>query len=97
MLPKFTKTWKKKVVIIKNKSYNCYTCGDEMIWIEGSLVCLGCGRTWTPSNNYTINSSYTDTYYDTYDTGWSDRDIERIQRENGLSDEDIANGAWIDF
>jgi hypothetical protein len=34
--------------------------------------------------------------YDDNDT-WTEEDKARIQEEEGLSDEDMANGAWIDF
>jgi hypothetical protein len=31
------------------------------------------------------------------DNHWTEEDKRKIQEEEGLSDEDMANGAWIDF
>jgi transposase-like protein len=80
------------------KKYDCFDCGDTMIWEQDSLVCNSCSRTWTPEINYRSNYSNVSSHKsEFYHDEWSPKDIDRIQKENGLSDQDISNGAWIDF
>ena len=75
------------------KRFKCFDCGEDMEWTGESLFCPLCGRTWYPKGNRSSDSSDFDSSDDTY----SQSELDRIQEDNGLSDEDMANGAWIDF
>jgi transposase-like protein len=69
-----------------------------MIWEHDSLICSSCSRTWTPKFNYSANySNVSVNKNEFYHVEWSPKDIDQIQKENGFSNEDIANGAYIDF
>ena len=61
-------------------------------------LCYSC---WKAENGYgyrkSKSSSYSNSSWDDDRPEWTEKDIDRIQREEGLSDEDIADGAWIDF
>jgi ribosomal protein L37AE/L43A len=58
------------------------------------------GRGWTEEDKQRIQEEVVDDDDDDYTPegrSWTEEDKQRIQEENGFSDEDMANGAWIDF
>ena len=71
------------------------------------LECLMCPNKWvSPTRSFMPGSSIQNSHpkkfnkvvdNDNDDDTWSEEDKARIQEENGFSDEDMANGAWIDF
>lgn len=96
---------------VKNNELFCHNCQVKLVEIDApsyfilrDFKCPNCSikfamklNDYMPGNapiSTSINSSFDD-----FDSGkgWSESDKKRIQEEEGFSDEDMANGAWIDY
>jgi hypothetical protein len=95
----------------KNNELFCHNCQVKLIKIDApsyfilrDFKCPNCNIKFAMKiNDYMPGnapvSTSTDSSFDNFDSGkgWSESDKKRIQEEEGFSDEDMANGAWIDY
>lgn len=62
----------------KRKRYYCFNCGAVMEKEGSMLICPDCGRTWTPKNNFVVESDEDES--DDYSYFSSDEEYERDMR-----------------
>ncbi len=79
------------------KKRRCEKCGVDISDTPSHyFLCYSC---WKASHSFSHSKEENDLKSDFYDEnrGPSDAELARFQKEEGFSDEDMADGAWLDY